>query len=166
MAIPPSKAGDVVKPRVRLRSVEVADLPALYQIQAEPEGSRMAAVIPRTEEAFHAHWAKVLCDANVVPRVILADEVLAGSISCFQREGLNFLGYWLAREHWGKGIASRALALLLEDVSIRPLHARAARTNVASLRVLQRCGFVVTGYRHSPADERCLECEEAMFVLM
>lgn len=125
----------------------------------------MAAVIPRAEDAFHAHWAKVLCDANVVPRVILAEEALAGSISCFQRDGLNFVGYWLAKEQWGKGVASRALALLLEEVSIRPLHARAARTNIASIRVLERNGFVVTGYEHSPADERFLACEEAMLVL-
>ena len=125
----------------------------------------MAAVIPRAEDAFHAHWAKVLCDANVVPRVILADDVLTGSISCFQRDGLHFVGYWLAKEHWGRGIASRALTLLLEEVSIRPLHARAASTNVASIRVLERCGFAMTGRRHSPADERFLECEEATFLL-
>ena len=39
--------------------------------------------------------------------------------------------------------------LLLEDVPIRPLHARAAKSNVASVRVLQRCGFAVISYRMS-----------------
>jgi RimJ/RimL family protein N-acetyltransferase len=156
---------DGIAGTVRLRDVETADLPALFQIQLDPEGNRMAAVIPRDEATFHAHWTKILAERSVVAKTILAEEVLVGSISCFKRDGKDFVGYWLAKEHWGKGIASRALALLLEQVSIRPLHARVARDNVASLRVLERSGFEITGYRISPPDGRLLEVEEAMLLL-
>jgi RimJ/RimL family protein N-acetyltransferase len=75
------------------------------------------------------------------------------------------VGYWIAAEHWGRGIATRALSLLLELVATRPLHARVARDNVASIRVLERNGFSLTGYEWSPGDERYIECEEAILML-
>lgn len=125
----------------------------------------MAVVNPRDLESFNAHWAKVLADRSVVAKAILADEVLVGSISCFKMDELSSVGYWIAQDHWGRGIATRALALLLEQVSIRPLHSRVAKTNVASIRVLERCGFEITGYKVSPADDRFPECEEAILLL-
>jgi RimJ/RimL family protein N-acetyltransferase len=150
---------------VHLRPVEAADLPTMFRYQLDPESCRMAVVNPRCAEAFDAHWAKILADPTVVARAILADGALAGSISCFKMEGEDCVGYWIGREHWGRRIASRALALLLAEVRTRPLHARAARANEASIRVLDRCGFRLTGYHHAPACERYPECEEAHFVL-
>jgi hypothetical protein len=42
---------------VRLRNVERDDLPRMFQMQLDPESNRMAATIPRSAEAFDAHWA-------------------------------------------------------------------------------------------------------------
>jgi len=165
MATDVRNVNDGIALGVRLRDVETADLPALFLIQLDPEGNRMAAVIPRDEATFYAHWAKILAERSAVVKTIHADGVLVGSISCFNRDEKDFVGYWIAKEHWGKGIGSRALMLLLDEVSIRPLHARVAKDNTASLRILQKCGFEITGYRISPPDGRLLECEEAMLVL-
>lgn len=150
---------------VRLRPVTPADLPELFRIQSDPDGARMAAVIPRDSQTFFSHWERALADSSIVARAITLDSVLVGQISCFSMDGLDSVGYWIARDYWSRGIATRALALFLREVRKRPLHARAARHNVASIRVLQRCGFVLTGYQHSPATERFLECEEAVLVL-
>jgi RimJ/RimL family protein N-acetyltransferase len=150
---------------VQLRDVEAGDLPILFQQQADPEANRMAVANPRDEDGFTAHWAKILADPTVIAKAILADGRVVGSINCFKMEGQDSIGYWIAREAWGRGIATRALALLLEEVRIRPLHARVARTNVASRRVLEHCGFVVTGYQLSPAYDRFPACEEAFLVL-
>lgn len=150
---------------VRLREVVDADLPTFFRHQLDPDANRMVVATPRDAEAFHAHWAKVLADPTVVSRAILADGVLVGRIGCFKMDGLDAVGYWIGQEFWGRGIATRALALLLEEVPIRPLHARAASSNVASIRVLERCGFAVTGYRMSPPDDLFPECEEALLVL-
>jgi RimJ/RimL family protein N-acetyltransferase len=57
------------------------------------------------------------------------------------------------------------LGLLLQEVTTRPLIATAATSNESSLRVLQRCGFVVEQVRQSPATERYPACEEAVLVL-
>jgi RimJ/RimL family protein N-acetyltransferase len=151
--------------RVRLRPVEPGDLPRVYEMQLDPESNRMAATIPRTREAFDAHWAKVLVDPGVTTRVVLIGETLVGTISCFPVGGEDHVGYWIDRGFWGRGIASRALHLLVGEVTKRPLVATVATSNGASLRVLQKCGFVVEKVRHSPATDRYPECEEAVLVL-
>jgi len=150
---------------VRLRDVEPGDLPVLFEHQLDPEANRMAVAHPRDEQAFNAHWAKILGDPTVVAKAIVADGRLVGCINCFKLDGQDAVGYWIAREHWGRGIATLALRRLLEAVATRPLHARAARSNVASIRVLEHCGFVVTGYQLTPASDRFPECEEALLVL-
>jgi RimJ/RimL family protein N-acetyltransferase len=150
---------------VRLRPVTRADLPVLFAHQSDPDGCAMAAVHPRTAEAFFARWDEVFRDDRVVPRAILADGALAGAISCFQRDGQDYIGYWIAREQWGRGIATRALELLLEEVPRRPLLARVATHNIGSLRVLERCGFEVIERKWSPGDDRFMECEEALLRL-
>jgi nitrilase len=150
---------------VRLRPVQPGDLPRMYDLQLDPESNRMAVTIHRTREAFGSHWAKVLDDPAITARAILVGEALVGVVSCFPRDGQDHVGYWIDRAHWGRGIASRALHLLLREVLKRPLVATAATRNGASLRVLQKCGFVIEQVRLSPADERHPECEEAVLVL-
>jgi len=150
---------------VRLRPIEPGDLPRIFDRQLDPESNRMAMVIARTREAFDAHWAKILTDPRNTTRAIVVGDELVGYISCFPMDGDEHVGYWIDRAHWGRGIASSALHLLLQDVTHRPLVAAAATSNVGSLRVLQKCGFVVEKVRVSPASERFPECEEAVLVL-
>ena len=80
-------------------------------------------------------------------------------------DGQDHVGYWIDRAYWGMGITSRALHMLLREVTKRPLVATVATSNGASLRVLQKCGFVVEQVRLSPASDRYPECEEAVLVL-
>jgi RimJ/RimL family protein N-acetyltransferase len=150
---------------VRLRNVERDDLPRLYQMQLDPESNRLAVTNPRSAEEFDAHWANVLRDPSITAKAILLGEALVGCVSCFGRDGRANVGYWVGREHWGKGFASRALKLLLLEVPTRPLYAYVATSNGASLRVLQKCGFVVERVQVSPASDRYPECEEAVLVL-
>lgn len=150
---------------VSIRNVERDDLPRIYEFQIDPESNRIAVTIPRSPDGFGAHWENALRDPNVTAKAILVGDELVGCISCFKMDGLNSVGYWLGREFWARGIASRALELLLTEVSARPLYARVATSNVASLRVLQKCGFVVERVQLSPADDRYPECEEALLIL-
>ena len=55
------------------------------------------------------------------------------------------MGYWIGKEYWGRGIASIALAEFLLLQNSRPLYAHVAKHNKASLRVLEKCGFTITG---------------------
>lgn len=129
---------------VRLRAVVAADLPRLFVQQDDPVASEMAAFPVRTEAAFHAHWAGILANPTVIARAIEHDGELAGHIGCFEQGGRWFVGYWLGRSFWNRGIATRALGLLLAEVRQRPLVALVAVHNVASRRVLEKWGFVCT----------------------
>jgi RimJ/RimL family protein N-acetyltransferase len=158
VSLPPS-------PSIRLRPIEPADLPALFEFQLDPESNRMAVANPRDREAFQSHWDRNLGNPHNTSRAILADDQLAGSISCFPMDGLPSVGYWIARPHWNRGIATRAIALLLAEVPTRPLHATAAESNLASIRALQRNGFQITGSRFAPATDRFPACTETLLTL-
>jgi len=130
---------------VHLREVTEDDLPTLFEQQLDRDAVRMAAFPSRDREAFFAHWAKILRNEPVYIRAIVCDGQVAGSIMSFVRDGKQFIGYWLAKAHWGRGIASAALPQFLELLPMRPLHAYVAKHNPASLRVLQKSGFTICG---------------------
>lgn len=83
----------------------------------------------------------------------------------FEYLGDLLVGYWIGKVFWGKGIATAALTEFLRRQTARPLNARAAKDNLASLRVLQKCGFVVTGADKSFAHARNAEIEELLLTL-
>ena len=153
---------------VALRPVEDEDLDALFQQMRDPEGVRMAAFTPEDpddREAFDAHIARVRSAPDTTLRAVIRDGRLAGSIASFPLGGQTEVTYWIDRAVWGQGIATRALALLLELVPARPLHARAASDNAGSLRVLQKCGFRPVGTEKSFAAGRNEEIEETILRL-
>ena len=59
--------------------------------------------------------------------------------------GKREVGYWIDRAFWGRGIATTALTAFLRLEQTRPLYAGVAKHNVASIRVLEKCGFVIDG---------------------
>jgi RimJ/RimL family protein N-acetyltransferase len=75
------------------------------------------------------------------------------------------VSYWLGKEYWGKGIATEALGLFLGIIEERPLYARAAKDNAASIRVLEKCGFVISGCERGFANARGEEIDEVVLVL-
>src|SRR5512141_1537722 len=131
--------------RVQLRDVIEADLPIFYEQQLDTEATQMAALPPRGKEAFMAHWIRILGNNSVLIKTILFDGSVAGNIVCFEQLGEREVGYWLGKEYWGKGVATQALAEFLEYIDTRPLYARVAKHNIASRRVLEKCGFTVSG---------------------
>lgn len=134
---------------VKLRDVAEDDLPILFEYQLDPVAIEMAAFPARERDAFSAHWTKIMGDPAVMAQVVLVDGLVAGDIVSFERFGQREVGYWIGRDHWGKGVATQAVsAFLLHDTS-RPLFARVATHNVASIRVLEKSGFTVT----DPDDE-------------
>jgi RimJ/RimL family protein N-acetyltransferase len=127
---------------VRLRDVEPDDLPIFFEHQLDADATRMAAFPARDRAAFDAHWAtNILGNPAAVMRTILVGGRVVGNIGSWCQGGVRLVGYWIGKEHWGRGIATRALAAFLHLVTERPLHAHVAEHNVASIRVLEKCGF-------------------------
>ena len=150
---------------VRLRDVTEADLPVLFEQQMDPEANRMAAFPARNREAFAAHWRQVLDDGAVLKKTILFDGRVAENILSFEQLGRTLVGYWVGKEYWGKGIATRALSEFLNHVTARPLYARVAKHNRASIRVLEKCGFRICGEDRGPFGPDGEEVEEFILEL-
>jgi RimJ/RimL family protein N-acetyltransferase len=145
---------------VLLRDVTEHDLDVFFTQQLDPEANHMAAFTarnPADRAAFTTRWAKIRSDDRTIKKTILWGEQIAGSILVFPDQGRLEVGYWLGKEYWGRNIATRALLALLEEVKTRPLYARVAKDNFASLRVLQKCGFIIigedTGYSYARGQD-------------
>jgi RimJ/RimL family protein N-acetyltransferase len=151
--------------RVSLRVVEDSDLDVLFEQQADPEAAAMAAFPTRDRERFDAHWARIRLDDTVVLRTILTDGLVVGNIGSWQDDGKWLIGYWIGREYWGRGVATQALALLVGEVSTRPLYAHVATHNVGSIRVLQKCGFERNRVQEAQAPQPEDGIEEFIFML-
>ena len=97
-----------------LRDVVETDIPIFFEHQREPEANVMALFPARDEDAFNAHWRRLLANENLVKKTIVDNGAVAGNILCFERDGRHEVGYWIGRDFWGKGLATTALAQLLD----------------------------------------------------
>jgi len=134
-------------------------------MQSDPESNAMAGTKARAREVFFGVWAQHFKNPAINGKVIEVGGAIVGSIACFQSEGRDCVGYWISREWWGRGVASAALGLFLREEVRRPLYATAARSNEASRRILERCGFRCVGFRMGEETERFTGREVAEFVL-
>jgi RimJ/RimL family protein N-acetyltransferase len=154
---------------VVLREVQAEDLPLFFEHQQDPEANYVAAFTaqdPMDRRAFMAHWTRILGDATKTTRTILSEGQVAGSVSSYEETaGHPEVTYWLGKPYWGKGIATAALRALLAQVTTRPMYARVAKDNRASLRVLEKCGFTIIGEDRGFANARGQEIEEWLLQL-
>jgi RimJ/RimL family protein N-acetyltransferase len=73
------------------------------------------------------------------------DGEVAGSVVAWWDRDRRFVGYWLGRPFWGRGVGTRALRLFLRREPVRPLYADPYSGNTASVRLLEKCGFERAG---------------------
>src|SRR5262249_39895215 len=154
---------------VVLREVQAEDLPLFFEHQQDPEANYMAAFTaqdPTDWRAFMAHWSRILGDPTTTNRTILIKGQVAGSVSSYEETaGHPEVTYWLGKPYWGQGIATAALRALLAQVTARPMYARVAKDNRASLRVLEKCGFTIIDEDKGLANARGQEIEEWLLQL-
>jgi RimJ/RimL family protein N-acetyltransferase len=150
-----------------LRPVRDSDLPLFFEHQRDTGASWMAAFTatdPSDRRAFDLHWTRIRADPAIVLRTIVSGGEVAGYVVAFERFGQREVGYWIAPAAWGRGVATSALRLLLIELPVRPLHARVAADNAASIRVLEKCGFIACGHETAFANARGKEIDETIFV--
>lgn len=157
-----------LRPTVVFRDVTEDDLPVFFENQLDAEANRMAAFTaedPADKNTFMEHWQRILADEAIVKKTVLFDGDVVGNVLAFEQFGEREVSYWIGREYWGKGIATKALSQFLGLVKTRPLYARAAKDNLASIRILEKCGFAVYGEDKGFSNARDEEVEEFVFRL-
>jgi RimJ/RimL family protein N-acetyltransferase len=155
---------------VLLRQVTEDDVVTFFEHQQDPVANWMAAFTakdPADWAAFAAKWAKIRAEGSGAAQTIVCGGRVAGTVTSFVApwSGQLEVSYWVGREHWGRGVATRALAAFVGGLAARPLYARAAADNVASIRVLEKCGFVLVGRERGFANARGAEIEEVVMEL-
>mgnify|MGYP000935945503 CR=1 FL=1 len=151
-----------------LRPTTTSDLETLFQFQLDEEARYLAAFTSKDTydlDAYLKKFSKILNDPTTNTQTILVDNIIAGSIAKFEIEGEAEITYWIDKKYWGKGIATKALALLLAIEPARPIFGRVAFDNYGSVKVLEKCGFVRIGTDKGFADARQAETEEFIYKL-
>jgi RimJ/RimL family protein N-acetyltransferase len=151
-----------------LREVRDEDLDVLFEQWADPVAARMAAFTGpdhMDRDAFVRRWSRIRADETNLSRAIVVDGEVVGTIGSWGSPGEREVTYWIGRSHWGRGIATCALDAFLTVDQSRPLHGRVAADNVASRRVLEKCGFRVVGTERGFAGARAAEIEELVLRL-
>jgi RimJ/RimL family protein N-acetyltransferase len=151
------------------REIEDRDLGVLFEHSTDPDAIRMAAFTspdPDDRPSFDRRWARLRSDRSTTNRVVEVDGRVVGHIASFDLEGHREVTYWIGREDWGRGLATRALQEFLQQLEAsRPLYARAASDNAASIRVLTTCGFRIVGEGRGFAPGRGEETDEVVLRL-
>jgi ribosomal-protein-alanine N-acetyltransferase len=86
---------------------------------------------------------------GAITRVIEYQEVFVGSVGITPQNGwrdhLGEIGYWVTEDYWRKGIATAALQQMTDygftNRNFRKLYAPVLAPNIASMRVLEKCGY-------------------------
>ncbi len=138
--------------KVSLRLITEGDIKALYPLGNDKEVSWMSGgglTYPLTYEEFRTKKTIALSTkvGELETYVILWGNKTVGSIGYFSREENSPLeiGYWLGVQYWGKGIASKALVLALDNMRqsgvTGEINATAMKDNLGSRYILEKCGF-------------------------
>lgn len=147
-----------------LREVEESDLEIFFEFERDPEAIHMAAFTaenPTDWSAFQARWKRILAAPSVIARTIVRGDQVMGSVLSYEESGRPEVTYWVGKPYWGQGVATTGLQLFLETVDRRrPVRARVAKDNAASIRVLEKCRFEVIHESRGFANARGVEIDE------
>ncbi|WP_275787420.1 GNAT family N-acetyltransferase [Pararhizobium gei] len=139
--------------RLILRPHRLSDADAIAQSLGDYQVSRMLA---RVSAPYHRQDALdwlVRQRSGLVAGWIMAitanDDGHIGCVGIELRHGQWHLGYWLNRQHWGRGYASEAVHAAVEPFFRRMpgtvLHSGVFADNAGSLRLQEKLGFEITG---------------------
>lgn len=162
--------------RLRLRPVVPADAPAITPLASEWEVARHTARIPHPyPEGGAGHWIALASGERAEGRgLALAIEEratgrLVGCIGLETGDGEDRLeiGYWIGRPFWGQGYATEAAGALTDWVftvpGVRTVHAGVHLGNPASVRVLEKAGYIRAGRGTHPVPARGGEKEVLIY---
>lgn len=142
--------------RLLLRALAESDLESLFALYAHADFMRYAGTDPwlNLDEAtnFLARNMKQAAEGSAIRMALLLDDRFVGTCSLLSIDRHHRrceIGYGLAPSHWGMGLASEAVAAMLEQafkgLSIRRIEATVDPRNLASIRILERLGFRLEG---------------------
>jgi RimJ/RimL family protein N-acetyltransferase len=130
---------------LQLRPISRDDDHAITRLlRGDTELALRTAAVPIPYTIEHARIFLQRADPRQI-FAILAGTELVGAIGFKSESERIEIGYWIGRPYWGRGYATRAVRLLIEEArrrGIERLHAEVFPDNFGSMRVLEKCGFL------------------------
>lgn len=154
---------------IELRELEDDDVDAIFEMMRDAESVAAAAFTasdPDDRGAFDAWIDRQRAAPGVAYFVVTERGGFAGTIAAFTIDGDREVSYWIARHAQGRGVATAALRLLVSHEAERPLFARVAAHNTASIAVLERCGFTEVSRNVDFAPGLGRDTEEIVYTLL
>ena len=137
--------------RLGFRLLQKEDIGYLFGLESDPEVQKFSPSGSKTYEQTEAVINEFISDyeANGLPCFLLfdlvSDEFIGRAGFILWESGDTEVGYSLHKKFWGKGYATEVLALLLEwaqkNIATDYISACSEADNLASLRVLEKCGM-------------------------
>lgn len=136
--------------RLYLREFLQNDAENLYFLNADPVVLKYTGDKPLDNvsdaEHFIANYDNYIKDGFGRWAVVLGDNTFIGWCGLKKHEsGIVDLGFRLSQKHWGNGYATEAAMLCIEyafnEIKLKRLIGRTDKRNIASIRVLEKCGF-------------------------
>lgn len=111
-----------------LRDVTESDLLIFFEQQLDLTANHMAAFTakdPADRDELSAHWKRILGDQRTTIKTILSKGQVVGSVASYTDSsfGKPEVTYWIGKEYWGRGLATKALSERLTQLSTRPIYA-------------------------------------------
>jgi [ribosomal protein S5]-alanine N-acetyltransferase len=144
--------------RVRVRLLAESDLPALLEVNSDPE---VTSLLPYATWSTHADaeaWFRRMSAIQATGLALQfvvasrATDLAIGTCLLFRLEEASQraeLGYVLGKAHWGQGLMQEALGALLDrafgSMGLRRLEAEVDTRNTRSALLLRRLGFTREG---------------------
>ena len=135
--------------RLVLRRARMDDLDDMHAVLSHPLAMRWWATPPHADIEQTRAWLQSMVDS---PRELSEDFVVEHQGRVVGKAGawrLPGFGYILHPDVWGRGLATEAVGAFLNAAFARPdvprLEADVDPRNLASLRLLEKLGFVETG---------------------
>ncbi|WP_339914536.1 GNAT family N-acetyltransferase [uncultured Brevundimonas sp.] len=139
---------EIVTSRLRLRTAQPGDLAAIHAIMSRPEAMRWWSTPPHeTPDQTRVWLDSMIANGPDHPDFVIEfDGQVIGKAGFWAPPDI---GYILHPDYWGKGLASEALKAAIDhmfaDQTFDVLTADVDPGNAASIRLLDRLGFVKTG---------------------
>lgn len=164
--------------RLVIRPLDAADLDTFVRYRNDDEVARHQDwTLPYTHETARGLLDELAAfdgptnDEWVQLAVVDADGTLVGdlAVGLEQDSAVAMVGYTIAPEHQGKGYATEAVGALVDRLVADGVHRVTATLdpdNLASARVLERCGFRFTGIARSAALVRGEWKDDARFEIL
>jgi len=160
-----------------LRGWKADDAPALQRNANNPKiYNCLLDIFPHPYTMEDAvSWVNIMLKQDpLLVFVIDIDGELAGVVGLTMRADVYrkapLIGYWLGEAYWGRGIMTEAVKLVVKyaftNLGITRLQAGIFSTNPASMRVLEKAGFIKEGIARNAIIKNGIVLDEHCYGLV